>query len=74
VSGALNSVLRLKELVVIHKGDAGERCQNLPVIAMTENAMKGDKEKRLAAGMDDYLCRPIESDDLLEKLIEYLIN
>lgn len=40
----------------------------VPIIAMTANAMKGDKEKCFEAGMDDYISKPINIETILNKL------
>ncbi|MCH1929620.1 PAS domain S-box protein [Shewanella sp. A25] len=45
---------------------------DLPVIAMTANAMAGDKEKCIEAGMNDHVAKPIEVNILYQTLLDYL--
>ena len=45
----------------------------MPVIAVTAQAMQGDKEKCLAAGADDYISKPIDVDNLLGLLKKYAV-
>lgn len=46
--------------------------KSLPIIALTANALKGDREACLAAGMSDFLAKPFEQEDLRSMLAKYL--
>jgi len=45
---------------------------DLPILAMTANAMAGDKEKCLEAGMNDHIAKPIDPDVLFKTLVEWI--
>ncbi len=51
-----------------------EEVSHVPIIALTANALKGDKERFLSEGMDEYISKPLETSELLAVLNKYLID
>ena len=52
------------EATAIVRGKETETGRHIPIIAMTASAMKGDRERFLAAGMDEYVSKPFEPEAL----------
>ena len=50
------------------------RSERVPIVAMTANAMKGDREICLEAGMDDYIAKPIKRDLVFEILKKWIVE
>lgn len=63
---------KLDGLALTGRIKAREDLKNIPVIALTGKAMKGDMEKILAAGCDDYLAKPFDMDELNDKVKSWL--
>ncbi|WP_447977043.1 response regulator [Candidatus Nitrospira bockiana] len=51
---------------------AASGARRLPVIAMTANALQGDRERCLEAGMDDYISKPVRSEELEHTLARWI--
>jgi two-component system sensor histidine kinase/response regulator len=49
-----------------------ERFKDLPVVAMTANAMQSDRDRCMAAGMNDHVAKPIEPEDLWAALLKWI--
>ncbi len=56
----------------IRAGEFDASSKDLPIIAITANAMTGDRERCIAVGMNDYISKPIDVDELHEKVRRWL--
>ncbi|KAF0108889.1 MAG: multi-sensor hybrid histidine kinase [Anaerolineaceae bacterium] len=77
--GAYNAVLMDVQMPELDGLEATQRIrgwekkgQRIPIIAMTAHAMKGDRERCLEAGMDDYVSKPLDPQSLLNVLDRWI--
>jgi CheY-like chemotaxis protein len=63
----------LDATIQIRKNEA-ESGQHIPIVALTAHALKEDRQRCLDAGMDDYLSKPINPNELEKTLSKHLSN
>jgi len=62
---------KMDGMEVVSRIKADTELNHIPVIALTASAMRGDRERFLEAGCDDYLSKPIQVLELLDKVNQY---
>ena len=76
VMGGIEATGRIRELEKRVR-DVGNGLQlhkrGLPIVAMTANVVKGDRERYLAAGMDDYIAKPLRRRELLALVEKWIL-
>jgi CheY-like chemotaxis protein len=66
------SLPKMDGLSVVRRIKADESARRIPVIALTASAMKGDREKILSAGCDDYIAKPVDAEALVQRIDHWL--
>ena len=62
------SLPKMDGFTVLRKLKESATSRRIPVVALTARAMKGDRERTLEAGCDDYISKPIDREEMLEKI------
>ncbi len=63
--------LEATRLIRLREARTGQR---VPIVALTANAMEGDRERCIGAGMDEYLTKPVRAEGLAEIIVRYAPN
>ncbi|MBW2012026.1 MAG: response regulator [Deltaproteobacteria bacterium] len=63
---------KMDGMAVAKKIKEDKVCNEIPIIALTAHAMKGDREKIIAAGCDDYIPKPIDPEGILKKIEDWI--
>jgi two-component system, sensor histidine kinase len=74
-AGQFDLILMDMQMPIMDGIEATKRIRkdtNVPIIALTANAIMGERDKCLAAGMDDYLSKPFEEEDLVRMIAKWL--
>jgi len=66
------SLPKMDGFTVVRKVKEDRKAGSIPVIALTARAMKGDREKVIDAGCDDYISKPIDPEKVLKKIMDWL--
>ncbi len=66
------SLPKMDGMSVVRGIKADERGRHIPVIALTASAMKGDRERILAAGCDDYIAKPVDPQELVRRIDHWI--
>ena len=67
----MNGTEATKKILKIEKE---QNLKHTPIVALTANAIKGDRERFLEAGMDEYMTKPLDRQKLIEILNKYKEN
>ena len=66
------SLPKIDGFEVVRQIKSKSAARHIPVIALTARAMKGDRERTIEAGCDDYISKPVDPEKLLETIENYV--